>query len=271
MLKRSLTLMVTALAVARSWRRCRRCESMYSDALAKEQAVRKALANPQMTDVVLKAVREVVASYETLVRHYPASAYSDDALWNAGRLELDAFARFHRQTEKEAAATLFAQLAAGYPSSKFVKQIPADLTRMSARGAPAAARRAEIDAASTHAPVEPTEPVAAAAPERNRSLDSHQGSPPGRAAGHRARDDRARRRGAVSRRAHRGSRSPFLDLPATRPAQPLVDRTIRFDSDSDIVRQVRIGRHPNHVTRIVLDANGVSSYSVYPSTAHTDW
>ena len=30
------------------------------------------------------------------------------------------------------------------------------------------------------------------------------------------------------------------------------------------MRQVRIGRHPNNTTRVVLDATGVSSYSVYP-------
>jgi N-acetylmuramoyl-L-alanine amidase len=34
--------------------------------------------------------------------------------------------------------------------------------------------------------------------------------------------------------------------------------------DADVVRQVRLGRHPNNTTRIVLDAAGVSSYSVYP-------
>src|SRR5204862_2651168 len=55
----------------------------------------------------------------------------------------------------------------------------------------------------------------------------------------------------------------FLDLPFTRAATPLVDRTLRFDRDADVVRQVRIGRHPNATTRIVLDAVGVSSYSVY--------
>jgi N-acetylmuramoyl-L-alanine amidase len=56
----------------------------------------------------------------------------------------------------------------------------------------------------------------------------------------------------------------FLDLPSTRPGRSLLDRTVRFDGDADIVRQVRIGRHPNNTTRVVLDASGVSSYSVYP-------
>ena len=45
----------------------------------------------------------------------------------------------------------------------------------------------------------------------------------------------------------------FFDLPSTRTAAPLADKTIRFDQDTDIVRQVRVGRHPNDTTRIVLD------------------
>lgn len=56
----------------------------------------------------------------------------------------------------------------------------------------------------------------------------------------------------------------FVDLPATRAADALKDRTLRFDGDGDLVHQVRIGRHPNNTTRVVLDTEGVSSYSVYP-------
>jgi N-acetylmuramoyl-L-alanine amidase len=56
----------------------------------------------------------------------------------------------------------------------------------------------------------------------------------------------------------------FLDLPSTRAAASLLDRTMRFEGDADLVRQIRIGRHPNNTTRIVLDASGVSSYSIYP-------
>ena len=56
----------------------------------------------------------------------------------------------------------------------------------------------------------------------------------------------------------------FVDLPGTRAAPALVDQTLRFEGDADIVRQVRVGRHPNNTTRVVLDAAGVTSYSVYP-------
>ena len=56
----------------------------------------------------------------------------------------------------------------------------------------------------------------------------------------------------------------FVDLPGTRAAASLTDQTIRYELDADIVRQIRLGRHPNHTTRVVLDAADVSSYSVYP-------
>ena len=55
----------------------------------------------------------------------------------------------------------------------------------------------------------------------------------------------------------------FVDLPSTRPAPPLVDQTLRFEGDNDVVRQIRVGRRPNNTTRVVLDAIGVSSYTVY--------
>src|SRR2546423_432930 len=65
--------------------------SMYNNAMAREQSVRAALSAPDAAVAVLSDVRAVVAAYEAVVRHYPASGYSDNALWQAGRLSLDAF------------------------------------------------------------------------------------------------------------------------------------------------------------------------------------
>src|SRR6266508_3214988 len=50
----------------------------------------------------------------------------------------------------------------------------------------------------------------------------------------------------------------FIDLPGTRAVAALIDQTLRFDLDADIVRQVRVGRHPHNTTRVVFDAAGVS-------------
>ena len=105
---------------------------------------------------------------------------------------------------------------------------------------------------------------------RGRRLRSHtnrddQGHPPGGAARRRARHHRARSRSAVPRRAHRRSVARVRRSPGDAGVAPRCsDQTLRFDGDADLVRQVRIGRHPNNTTRVVLDAEGVSSYSVYP-------
>lgn len=57
----------------------------------------------------------------------------------------------------------------------------------------------------------------------------------------------------------------FFDLSSTRPAPNLRERTIRFDGDRDIVRQVRIGRQPNETTRVVVETEGVASCSASPT------
>ena len=42
----------------------------------------------------------------------------------------------------------------------------------------------------------------------------------------------------------------------------LQDVSLKFDDD--VVKEVRLGRHPQNTTRLVVDLDGVSSYTVYP-------
>jgi hypothetical protein len=53
----------------------------------------------------------------------------------------------------------------------------------------------------------------------------------------------------------------FFDLKATKTVPALVDATFRYDSD--VIRHIRIGRHPNNTTRVVLDLENVSRFSVF--------
>ena len=229
--------------------------SMYADALAREQAVRPVLAvsADDQADATLKTVRAVVAAYEAIVRRYPASGYSDNALWQAGRLSLDAFARFGQPQDKTAGIRALRALAAQYPTSKLAKQVPQVLA-------------IDADPASSTGALSPTP---ARTDTSRSSVDS-------------------RARVATIKSVHRellpdavritieldaevpfhDERLPdparvFVDLPSVRAAPPLLDQTLRFDGDTDLVRQIRIGRHPNNTTRVVLEAAGVSSYSVY--------
>ena len=241
--------------------------AMYADALAREQALRVALNNPDVPPAVLGEIRTTVAAYEALVRRYPTSSYGDNALWQAGRLSLDAFARFGQAADKETGVRILKRLAASFPTSKLARQVPEQLAlavaaaqhtipplkddRIEARPL----RLSKAESAAADPPVGPSAPTKLATiksirrtvlPDAVRvtiELDAE-------VAFHEERiTDPAR---------------VFVDLPGTRPAAPLADQTLRFEGDADIVRQVRIGRHPNNTTRVVLDAAGVTSYSVYP-------
>jgi N-acetylmuramoyl-L-alanine amidase len=265
-------------------------ETLFSNASAEEAAVRKVLAQASPAATVLKAVRTVVADYEQVVRHYPASSVSDDALWRAARLSRDAFDRFHETPERAAAVRLFNLLASKYPDSTQAREVPAELAALNTRrravvpaAIPAAASapepepaRAAVVSPATAAPVQSPAFDTAAAPA---ALPSN--APTGAAApAPRLANIKGIRR-AVLQDVVRvvieldmevpfhderldGPPRVFVDLPSTRANMALIDQTLRFDDDADLVRQIRIGRHPNSTTRVVLDAAGVSSYSVYP-------
>src|SRR3954471_6910289 len=228
-------------------------ETLYADASAKEQAVRKALSDHDPSSTVLKAVQTVVADYENVVRRYPSSAFCDDSLWRAAKLSADAFAAFGDPGERTAAARLFKALAARYPTSKLARQVPTQLARLDSEEPP---------------PFQPTEPPDSKADTSRVSAASKLAT---------IRNIRREVLPDVVRividldvevpfHDERLENPPrvFVDLPSTHAIPSLVDRTIRFDSDADVVRQVRIGRHPNRTTRVVLDAGGVTTYSIYP-------
>ena len=225
---------------------------MYVDAVAREKAIRVALADPA-APLKLEEVRAVVRAYEAIVAQYPASGYSDNALWQAGHLALDAFWRFGEAQDKDACVRLLQRLVASYPTSKLAKQVPLEL-RQTVNAAPKPAPAAAISADTRVVPARPSQTSLATIREIRRTvlpdavrvtieLDAEVPF----------HDERIPDPSRV-----------FLDLPGTRPAPALLDRTLRFESDADIVRQVRLGRHPNNTTRVVLDAAGVTSYSVYP-------
>jgi N-acetylmuramoyl-L-alanine amidase len=236
--------------------------AMYVDTMAREKAIRVALADPD-APLKLEEVRAVVRAYEAIVAQYPASGYSDNALWQAGHLALDAFWRFGQAQDKDTCVRLLQRLVVAYPTSKLTKQVPAELRQAAVAGPRAATATvpapepSPATASGTDARVAPPRPASGSIatirdirrsvlPDAVRVTIELDGEVP-------FRDERIPDPSRV-----------FLDLPGTRPAAALLDRTLRFESDADIVRQVRLGRHPNNTTRVVLDADGVTSYSVYP-------
>jgi N-acetylmuramoyl-L-alanine amidase len=249
------------------------------------RAVLAAQGGPIDRTTALADVRTAVAAYREIARLYPASSYSDDALWLGGRLSLDAFTRFGEQQDRAAGIRLLELLTTRYPKSSFVKRVPEQLQRFADNAAPPAPiPSAPISFAPT--PLAPTPPAPAAPIVSRAPVSATPAAPIISPAPVSATPTptpttiRAIRRvvltdavrvviefdGEVSFRDERinGPARVQLDLPATRSVPALGDQTLRFDGDSDIVKQVRIGRQGDGTTRIVLDAAGVSSYSVYP-------
>ncbi len=247
-------------------------ETMFADASAKEAAVRKVLITSSPPATLLKAVRTVVADFEGIVRRYPSSAYCDDALWHAAKLAGDAFEAFGDPQEQATAVRLFQMLASQYPSSRFVRLTAPQIAALSAM---TPKPTSVPEPAVVTPPARPGAAPAPAAPSPPALAPEGDRAPAGRLAV--IKDIRRASLSDIVRIvieldrevAFRDERieNPdrvFVDLAGTDAARGLRDQTIRFEADSDLVRQVRLGRHPNNTTRVVLDAGGVSSYSVYP-------
>src|SRR5437870_10497708 len=111
-------------------------QAMYLAAMAREQAVRLSMADTE-APATIADVRAVVAAYQEIVRLYPASGYSDNALWQGGRLAIDAFFRFGQERDRNTGIRLLRLLRTEYPTSRKVKDIPDQLAR--AEGASAGA------------------------------------------------------------------------------------------------------------------------------------
>lgn len=227
---------------------------MYAAAMAREETVRAALGQKEGdVDVSVAAdARAVVAAYQEIVRLFPASGYSDNALWQAGRLSIDVFLRFGLQRDKSTGIRLLRQLTTGYPSSKKVLEVPEQIARLDAAPSGPKSPPLPLPAAGT---------AVQAGPKRIATI---------REIRREVLSDAVRVTIELDHEVEfHDERIPdplrvFVDLPLTRPAPALLDKTLRFDGDNGMVRQIRIGRHPNATTRVVLEAAGVSSYSVYP-------
>jgi N-acetylmuramoyl-L-alanine amidase len=218
----------------------------YARAMAQERVLRADGAQPTLVQI-----RHAVATYEQLVRKHPASGYSDDALWQAANLAILAHERFGKDSDLLTAQRLFRLLSTQYPSSKFAARAKAAL-----QPAPIHA----VESAAPPAPMPVAEAaMAAAAPsggvvmlkEIHRTvlpdgirltvdLDSE-------VPYHQEEIDHPRRL--------------FFDLKGVRAAPNLQDVALKFDDDA--VKEVRLGRHPQNTTRVVIDLEGVAGYTVY--------
>lgn len=264
--------------------------ALFADATSRDETVRQAL-DDRPVPAMSRAVKSALASYESLVRHYPTSGYSDDALWRAAQLAIHAAARLKQPSLQAYAERYLTKLQSAYPSSKYAKQAP------ELRATLATTARARV---TPETPAPGVAPPAAAPAPRAPEVGTSETTPapmPAWSQAHsspvaRPRPDLSPPSGRSPARLlalHRtvlpdvvrvtldvdrevpfrqerlsGPARIFFDLANTTSARSLADRTVRFEDDGDVVRQIRIGQPAPDTLRVVLDATGVASCHASP-------
>ena len=223
----------------------------YSRALGAEKLLRDNVPPP-----TLKQYRTVIASYETVVRRHPASAYSDNALWQAANLSLLAFERFRDPVDERTALRLLEQLRKGYPSSSLIADATALIRAREAAAATPAASPAVPPPASAVAVSEPA-PRAAIRPSGPATIRQVRRTELPN--GVRIMLELDAEVPFHSERIENPARV-FFDLKGATAAASLLDSSMKFNDD--LVREVRFGRHPG-ATRVVMDLSAVESYTVF--------
>lgn len=242
----------------------------------------EASASTATEDRALRQVRRVAAQYEALVRRFPSSSYSDDALFQAGTLLEWLHGRFGRDADRTAAAKYLAWLVKEYPASKHLKD-----ARLAARTLEQSAPRGDTPRAVVSAPSRPVKPAEVRASEAGSSpaapvapvalaptstpagsgvTEPPSGPPVLRGISRAVLDGTVRVTLALDRETpftHEilaGPPRAFVDLFGASAAEGLQDSAVKYDADA--VRQVRVGRRPGAL-RVVLDLSEATRVSVY--------
>ncbi|MBA2303451.1 MAG: AMIN domain-containing protein, partial [Acidobacteria bacterium] len=235
--------------------------TLYTRALDRERTLRDAAKKP-----ALAQLRAAVATYEGVARRYPASGYTDNALWQGAMLSLLAYDEYGHADDKRAGLRLLSRIRREYPSSslgvraaEIVKEREHHRERDKAVPAgpvvvlpppvrPTGAAGTSLETSATTAERAVREPVSIRDVKRSQLPDGIRFTIEldGEAAYRSERLEKPRR--------------VFFDLKGARPSAALLDAALKFDGD--IVREVRFGRHPD-ATRIVMDMEGAESYSAF--------
>lgn len=211
----------------------------YQLALERAGEVRAAI---QKTDApssdLLDRADEVMTSFEAIVRRYPRSGYSDNALWQAASLADAAYRKSARADDSTRALNYYTWLIHEYPSSSLVKQAGTELASLARRIEAATAAQAPVAALATLSKIERT--VLADTVRVTLELDRE-----------------------VSYHEERlaGPSRLFFDLKDVQATQALTDTVLSYPGGA--LSKIRTGRHPDDVVRVVLDLEDVSRYSVF--------
>jgi N-acetylmuramoyl-L-alanine amidase len=217
---------------------------------------------PPPADVVTQ-VKQVMTSFESVVRRFPTSGYADNALWQAASLGDAAYQRLNRPEDRDRAMKLYRWLVQEYPSSSFVKQANAKIESLAAVAAPSplppvpAAPIPNLPATATPVSLPASVAPVAPSPDRATLTSIQRVILPGSVRVTLELDKE------VAYREERlsGPSRVFFDLKNVQLTPALMDKVLTYGSD--VVTKIRVGRHPDNTVRVVLDLEDVPKYSVF--------
>ena len=203
--------------------------SLYSAALARERGLRSPGVNSSLNDF-----RAAIAAYEVILRRFPASSYDEHALWQSTGLAIEAYDRYHQQHDLEQAVRLLRTLQERNPTSSFTPRVAERLHQLDemSRLAWLSDVERDVDGDIVRVIMHIDQEI------RYRSAELN--DPP----------------------------RLFFDFPGTEAPPQLQNATLMFEGDGDhgAVRAIRLGRHPQRTTRVVLDV--INSARCDVSTLH---
>jgi N-acetylmuramoyl-L-alanine amidase len=266
-LKTPVVMVVAAImAVAAGTAAAQPPRELYARALERDRTVRDA-----RHEATLRELRSAIAAYERVVRRHPASGYSDNALWQASELARLAWERFGDVADKRTSVRMLTQLKSGYPSSSLIARADEamqDLER--AEAVPAADSRPTQPAA---VPAVARKPAAEPAPviKSAESTEGEKTVPTGvvtlRNITRTALTDGVRVSLEMDRELifHQeqldNPRRLFFDLKGAHISPALRGKPLTYTDD--VVREIRLGQRPENTTRVVINTEGVESFSVF--------
>ncbi len=218
-------------------------QERYEAAVAREERLRSSTPT-------LRQLRSLISAYDDIVRRYPRSGYSDNALWQGAGLALEAYQRFGNERDRSTGLRMLEWLVSEYPSSSLRGRTPDLLQRL---GAPQVAAVKE----TSPPPARPRRPPPPrSGPVMIRNISRSQIGDMVRIT--------VEMDAEVQYREERLSNPAriFFDLKGARPVPDLVNARLTYDDDR-VVREIRLGQHPEETTRVVVDMAGVSRYAVF--------
>jgi N-acetylmuramoyl-L-alanine amidase len=258
--------------------------TLYERTLEREQTARAS------GTASVDSMRAIARSYEAIVRKFPASAYCDNALWQAAGLMKLVFTKSGDAADRQTAERLLVWLRREYPSSSFVAAAVEQLVGLEAAAtAPASPPPAPVPSAAaaapppiqTSVPTPPPAPAAPASPPAQQPAPVGAPTPVTPAAFPQATTS-AVIKDITQTTLPRGERitielnrevvyagervvNPdrvFVDFTNASAAAALAQRVQKLNGS--LIRGVRVGRPSGGVTRVVLELAGAPRYSTFP-------